>query len=88
VRGNGSVEGEADRWGPLSASEREREAVPFRVCTLLGFGAILRLGRIGAPWPFSIFISFSSFPFLISDLFPNLLQKVSIQNKQIPSAFK
>jgi hypothetical protein len=42
------------------------------------------------PWgPFTIFlISFLLFYFLISDLFPNLLQIVSIQIKQIPSAFK
>jgi hypothetical protein len=39
--------------------------------------------------PFTIFlISFLLFYFLISDLFPNLLQIVSIQIKQIPSVFK
>jgi hypothetical protein len=38
-------------------------------------------------YPFFL-ISFLLFYFLKSDLFPNLLRIVSIQNKQIPSAFK
>jgi hypothetical protein len=68
--------------------EEEGKRVPVRGVGRVGCGLLSLLGRNGAPWPFSIFISFSSFPFWFSDLFPNLLQIVSIQIKQIPSAFK
>jgi hypothetical protein len=78
----------SDRWGPRVSESGRREAYRFgnsldgpRACFFAG-------PKVFPEVQFHIFIFFSSFPFLISDLFPNLLQIVSIQFKRIPSAFK
>jgi hypothetical protein len=36
-----------DWWGQSVSVGREEAEIPFQVCTLLGLGAILWLGRIG-----------------------------------------
>jgi hypothetical protein len=62
--GGETVRGErADRWVPR-VSERKREGgIPVRDARV-GRGPILMPGQMGSPGPFSIFIFFSSFPFL------------------------
>jgi hypothetical protein len=68
---------------------KEGLALPFRSDPGMGRGLFSRLGRKASPGgPIRIFLFFLLFCFLISDLFPNLLQKVSIQIKQFPSAIK
>jgi hypothetical protein len=53
----------------------EEERLPFWDFGRAGRGPIPKLGRMASPGPFSYFlISFLLFYFLISDLFPNLLQ--------------
>jgi hypothetical protein len=55
-------------WARAVSEEERGEAVPFRVCTLLGFGAILRLGRIG-PRGLLLFYFFDFVsPFLFSEI--------------------
>jgi hypothetical protein len=56
-----------DMWARAVSEEERGEAVPFRVCTLLGFGAILRLGRIGPRGLLFLFFDFVS-PFLFSEI--------------------
>jgi hypothetical protein len=76
--------------GSHLSARGERRAVPIREEGSLGRGLILSVGPKGSPGPFLYFyfLFFFSLFFLISDLFPNLLQIVSIQSKQIPSAYK
>jgi hypothetical protein len=59
---------------PVSRGERD-SWVPVRVCGEVGRGPILMPGQMGSPVSFSIFIFFSSFPFLFFLFLLYLLQK-------------
>jgi hypothetical protein len=53
--------------GPAVDERGRGEGVPVRG-SFLGRGLVSVLGRIGSPWPSSIFIFFSSFLFMFSYL--------------------
>jgi hypothetical protein len=78
----------ADGWDPRVSEREGGERYPFGIF-LDGPRVDSGAGPDRFPrGPIRIFLFFLLFYFLISDLFPNLLQNVSIQIKQIPSAFK
>jgi hypothetical protein len=76
---------------PTCQRAEERERIPVRGGVFLGCGLVLLLGRKGSLGPFSIFIFFSSFLFLISYFLyrfctnaPNQIKPLSgiLQNSQ------
>jgi hypothetical protein len=77
------LEDSDDKWGPLSAREREREGWYLFGFALLGHGPIRTLGRLvlGALLPIFLFCHFLFFCF--SDLFTTILFELKIRSKQI-----
>jgi hypothetical protein len=75
---------EACQVGPACQRGAEPASVPFQGDGVLGRGLLWRLGRIVPLRPFSLFLFFSFFFFLISILIKILCNFDSNQFKQIP----